>query len=625
MKKTILKSYIGACALLATYLLFSNQNDALAVFAAVATLGLILVISIVSGDGATYTQGADGWAATLTKDGREYMINRNGTFVNIGGQFLPAPGTPSADVSEKIHRLNLDEKAHKSRIMQKIATIIALFLAFVYLCPTVFSSVLATPGTLYATELIWNILSYGLAILGIASAIAIVSHYVGGANIAVETGPFSVQISANGLPEIDIDASPDGIVLSRPGESPREYAARVVEAQKKNPENLAIIPRGNPVWAIQQGDTTICIDRTEGSEQLGIPPVVEPAVESSADYKKSAATFIGSFFRFAGTTQKRLAADDINGDGDVVANIINRMGSSILLLLLWSLPSFMYAKDNNAQAEQYLGINYTTVKPIGNVCFVFSRLTIRVAGDGQKTFSALLTHSTGFDDAAEWGKLSVITVNDLPIAKASAPIAQTGGGNNTVIKTEPYTGPKSLFVEAPPSAGSDLKQSVMAYFSKEATDRRLKNRDVALQSFSENCSSNVRREFLSLALIPIRFFFWLFAIIGGILWAISYISAKESAIHSNGMPIFGKIQNWIHSLSAGALYLIAIFSVSVYLIYTTLAWILPIEHPVVCIILFCCNLYISSRIAHKIIPNKRVRTASHAPQLPSGRPPYHES
>lgn len=90
------------------------------------------------------------------------------------------------------------------------------------------------------------------------------------------------------------------------------------------------------------------------------------------------------------------------------------------LLLLCSLSAFGQTKSS--QVREYLGDRYETGKPTGTVAFRFEKGVLKRTGDGQKTYSDLLTHVTAYSDAANAGALLGIQVdgkNVSPVMKTS--------------------------------------------------------------------------------------------------------------------------------------------------------------------------------------------------------------
>lgn len=189
------------------------------------------------------------------------------------------------------------------------------------------------------------------------------------------------------------------------------------------------------------------------------------------------------------------------------------------LLILCSLSAFGQTKS--AQVREYLGDRYETGKPTGTVAFRFEKGVLKRTGDGQKTYSDLLTHVTAYSDAANAGALLGIQVdgkNVQPVMKTS--MEATG---EVQAIPEKYGGdPKPGFWASVPDS-SRLEQ----YKMEMLESKREFGRQVA-----------PRQAFLfwtyRMFALPILF---LLAFMG---WLIAKAAYKESKHDPAGFVIFGQ-------------------------------------------------------------------------------------
>lgn len=585
MKSTfILKLYCAAALIGAIIVVFTCESAGIIVYCLSAIGGAIMLATYKQDKAAYYNDNGEHYAI-LTKGEIKYKIAKDGNYMDVSGSWFPIGTCPDNSVGKRVFDLNSGKPKHIHA-----ATIAGLSIAACIMVPALFPATLATPQWVSMVASFGTSISFFMAFLSLFIGIAATVWYLGGVTIRFSFSPVEVEFEAAQLPD-NFDISPDILLIQEKGESNANYAKRIQAANAAKGENtLVIAAKGHPVWMAASDDGIIAINRMEGSEQFGIPANPDCMGENQADYKKSLGQFMRAWFVNAGTAQKRIAA---LSDSDPVAAMAKQMAQTFVFVF-FSFVSF--GQNNSAKALEYLGTNYETIKPSGAVAFNFKKLTVRVQGDGKKTFADLLTHSTNFDDAGPWGDLQVVTIDGMAVARVtpSQPVA---------VKEKP----KGDLQPMPDNAGKDMMGGIKTYFSSTETDRRIYEREKAAEDFTKEYGDNIRRDFLSMCLIPLKYLFWFLAIIGGAFWVASYISAKESAIFSNGIPIFGSIQNWVHGWSSGVLYVIVMLYAVVYVLYSTLAWIVPIDSPIFAIPLFLANIALTANVAHRLIPNKRVR------------------
>lgn len=434
-------------------------------------------------------------------------------------------------------------------------------------------------------------MSFLAVVLGASAVIAVFVWAIGGVKATIYTNPVDIEFHVPELPEIAPANADFAVIATVHGEKPADYLKRVNEAKDKT-ALLVIAPKHAPVWMVETPTETAAIDRTKGSEQFGVDPVPFPQIENENEYRRGLASVFSGALAYFGTNNR--IAERVAASHDPLMEVVKQTAFCFALLFS-GLPVF--AQNNSAQALDYLGANYEKTKPSGEVAFHYAKLSVKVKGDAQKTFADLLTHSTGFDDAGKWGALQVVTVDGMAIARQAkaAPVA---------TKDEK---PKGESARPLTQKSADAMGSMKTYFSTAETERRISEREIAADRFSREYGENIRKEVTSILWIGFGWMFFALLLIGLVFWAAAKIAANESAIFSNGIPIFGTIQNWVHGWSAGVLFVIVLFYVVVYIIYSTLAWIFPIQSPFISIPLTIANAAAAVSIGHRIIPNKRVR------------------
>lgn len=587
----ILKLYSLFAASCMLFIVFTCEQGGIIAASLSFTMGAVLLLSF-TGPKATYSQDGEGrYFATFTYKGIQYKETANGCQMFVSGEWLPVGVCPVPSIANKVRGMN--EKPDKSNV----ATLIALVVAAVAMAPALFPSVLSTPAIVSQLSGMAAVLNIGIVTMAVIAVIAVAIWLIGGVRVKYETGPFAMQVETMELPEFAPNNKDFAIIGTVDGETAEQYGKRAKAALDGGANLTIVAPKGGAVWLVRTPTVDATVNRIEGSEPLGVIPVKCPQIECEAEYKRNLGTFFSACLAYFGTNSR--IAERIAQSDDPANDILAQVGT-FCFALLFALPVF--AQNNSAQALDYLGESFEQVKPKGVVLFHFKKLTITTQGDGQKTYRDLLTHSTQFNDAGEWGKLDVVVSN--------------GRVQGRQIKQEPVTAmetPKDLFPAKGESArplaqkGDEVMGSLKTYYSTAATEKRISEREAAVERFSQEYGDNIRKDFLSLCLIPLKYLFWFLAIIGGAFWVASYISAKESAIFSNGIPVFGTIQNWVHGWSAGVLYLIVMLYAVVYILYSTLAWIIPIQAVFVAIPFFIGNVALTASVAHRIIPNKRVR------------------
>lgn len=582
----ILKLYCILAGVGAVALLIAGCNDALSIYCVLVVLFLVLLYSILKPPPpAQFSKDSDGsWSATVKKGDETFFISKDGAFINIAGQWLPSPQTPCIETSRKV----MDMNSGVTNISPAIT--FTLLLALAVMAPAIFPETLATAEYVYVSAKIAGFMTFILLALGVLSVLALAIHYFGGITLSLETDPLKLDVKLLDTPEM-FDVSPALVLIPEKKETPRQYADRVALARESNTDTLFVIPPGNGIWLAEDTGGQMVLNRTVGSETLGIDPIAHPMAETGIEYRRSAFEFVCAIFRQKGTTQKQIA-NDLKSD-DVLSNVIDRMKATCIAVLLFACS--LTAQNNEGKLVEYLGTDMAQLKPSGLVSFNFKKLTINVQGDGQKTFKNLLLHSTGFDNAGAWGPLNSITVSDMPIARARQVAASVPPLTGESIKNIPES-----------ITGEGVMDDLKVYYSTEATQKRIADREAASREFSEKYSENIRRDWLSISGNFFGAMFWIITLIGGAFYLASYVASKESAIFQNGAPIFGRIQNWVHSWSAGVLFLIALVYSVIWLIYSSLMWIVPIGTYLISIPLFVANIAFVGWAAQKVIPNKRV-------------------
>jgi len=549
-----------------------------------------LLLPTFTAPAAKYFKDDKGWYAILSKGGQNFKITKHGAFIQMGDAYMPC-ACPSTKVAAKVDQLNREGKDYSLPLVSLVCLLgVGIFL------PKTFHDWL-TPETfiLLQNAQTWiNGILIGLAILAVVSATV---WHIGALKLKIDLNSEQVDFEVLEIPKnLEATVLPDLLVRTLPGESEAEFLKRI-EAAKKIAEQegakVIVTPKGNSVWAILDGENVAMLNRTKGSDTLGVSAVESPMFEGSKQYKRNLFWFLRSYVESQGIAQRQIAAQS-----QEFAKHVKEIGGTAFALLL-CLNCF--AQNNSYQAWDYMGQGYYSKPPSGIVVFGFEKLSFRVSSDGQKTYKDLLEHAASFQDDGEYGRLKAVRLNDILLARINAATRDSLNRAAELKKVEPKE--KTLpFVERQTPGMMD---GVKAYFSEVQTEQRISDREAAAQEFSKRYMKNIRKDLLSLLQTLFGFFFWILLAPSGIFWVVAQIASKESAIFSNGVPVFGRFANWVHGWSAGTLGVLVIFSAAFCVLYATLAWFIdmPLLFGVICFVSFTSFV---AWVAQKIIPNKRV-------------------
>ena len=581
----ILKLYSIFAASCMLLIIFTCQQEGVIVAALSFTAGAVLLFSF-TGPKATYSQDAEGrYFATFTYKGIQYRETADGCQLFAGGGWLPVGVCPAPSIANKVRGMN--QKSDKSTV----ATVVMLVLAIVVMAPALFASVLSTPAIVSQLSGMATIMSIGLVTLFAIAIIAVAIWLIGGVRAKWETGPLSVQLEAMELPEFAPNNKDFDIGGPVDGETPEQYTKRAKAALDVGANLTIVAPKGSPVWFVKTPAVEATVNRVSGDKDLGIDPVLCPQIECEAEYKRNLGAFFGGCLAYFGTNNR--IAERIANSNDPAADVLAQVGT-FCFALFFALPVF--AQNNSAQALDYLGGNYEKVKPSGAVAFHYAKLSIKVQGDAQKTFSDLLTHSAGFDDAGKWGALQVVTVDGMAIARQAkaAPVA---------AKDEK---PKGEGIRPIADKAGETMSTMKSYFNGEVTKDRVKEREKWQQQLSAEYGENMRIDAESIAKIPFTFLKWPVLIIICLLWIIAKSSAGESAILKNGLVIMGRLQNWMHDWSSGILCLLLIMVCCCGFVWVCIAYIMRYNDALFQTVATVCAAALAYKAIKWLTPNKQV-------------------
>lgn len=580
----ILKLYCAAALIGALLVVFTCESAGVVVYCLSAIAGAIGLSTYKQDKAAYYNDNGEHYAI-LSKEKIKYKIAKYGNYMQVDGQWFPIGTCPDNRVGKRVFDLNSGKPKHIHA-----ATIAGLSIAGCIMVPAIFPATLATPQWVSMVASFGTAISFCLAFLALFIGIMAAVWYLGGVTIRFSFSPVEIEFEAAQLPD-NFNIAPDILLIQEKGESAANYAKRIQAANAAKGENtLVIAAKGHPVWMATSDDGIIAINRMEGSKDFGIEANPNCMGENQAEYKKSLGQFMRAWFPMRDTAQKRIAA---LSEADPVGAMAKQMAQTFVFLL-FSFISF--GQNNSAKALEYLGKDYETYKPNGPVFFHYKKLTFRVAGDGRKTFSDLLTHSTGFDDGAAWGDLQLVVVDSRAWARV-APAQPVAAKEK----------PKGDLQPMPEQAKDGIMDDLKSTFGNEDVVRaRIAQRERDVYEIKKTYGESIRLESQSWAWTVLDLTAWVMFVLALMFWFLAKVSAKESAIFPNGLPIFGVVQNWIHGWSSGALSVIVIFYGVFYILYTTVAFIMPIKSSFLAILVAIANVALTYWVAQKVIPNKRV-------------------
>lgn len=534
-----------------------------------------------------YAQDENGnWYAVFTHNGVRYRIEKDAHFIVTDMGAIPCQ-CPDTDVAMKVKRLN----EGKSDKLIPILCVLTLASFCVVALPSCYPSQLATPAHVAALSKFAWLINLTFVCLMVLTIVIMWIRLVGGATVNVAIG----EIPALQIGDTNFDpsfvAGENIVLMPEKKEKAGQYAKRVEKAIEglKQGQYAYITPPNNPIWAIVQGGGTPAImDRLQGSDALNIPPSGYTN-ELSREYKNGVFEFVAAHQSKVNTPPQIDVEDPIGG-------IVRGLSACIAFLLL---PMLGIAQNNHLQALNYLGANYEGARPTGEVVFVFEKLLLSGMGDGQKSFKDILTNRQDYSDAAAWGTLKMVKVSGIAIANIRYLEKQK---SDTTARKGESARPLNDVRETTP----DFEQRVTSYYSTATTEQRIREREAAVERFSRDVGSNIIKDVLSIINIISSYCFWILAIPGAILVAISKTSAAESAVFANGLPIFGRMQNWVHGLSAGILWSIVLFCQIVLIIRVSLGWIINIEPTWLAFLMLGLFSWAVAEAGKRIIPNKRV-------------------
>lgn len=536
----------------------------------------------------TYAQDENGkWYAIVVSNGVKYRIEENASFMMLETGEIPS-NCPEPDIALKIQKMNNSNHGW----IYPLFSCIAIASAVIVMLPSCYPSQLATPA--HVANAAWLSWSFNCALLAIGgfAFLALAIRYTGGIKIKADFSSKEVDFEFGDTPhDVSFIAGNNIVMFPEKKEKAKDYAARVEATAKglKQDQYMYVCPPNTNVWAIVCGDGSGAgLDRAKGSDVLGIPPV-GCANELSREYQKNVFDFVAAHQDHIGG-QKQI--DQAAPFGGALSDF-----AGVIALLL--IPVLGDAQNNGWQANNYLGVAYEKAAPSGEVVFGYSKLAISGMGDGQKTFKDILTHTASFEEDASYGTLRYIKANGMYLANMH---------HLERVKQDTTRQPESArpLSEKQEKDNPAFMGNVETYYSTTATTRRISEREAAAEKFSQEVMANIRRDFLSVFGIIVSYLFWILVIPSGALYAIAKISAAESAVFSNGFPVFGRLQNWVHGWSAGMLYLVVIFCAFVTIFYVSLKWIINIEPDLFALVLFVGLVCATYKIGRHIIPNKRV-------------------
>jgi len=388
--------------------------------------------------------------------------------------------------------------------------------------------------------------------------IALFAHYFLNGTVKVQFGEpeAPAQLSA-GAPDI----APDVLVMALDEkEAPESFESRMneaFEATEGTQKWVLVVAPKQPTFAVRKNsdlDTDMAISVFLRSKPFDPAPFTEAdVIEAASIYQREtfgqyqtyclalAADFKRwiQFAKLGKTNYFTTMTDEFKSAARSAANV---------LILAFALP-ILAAAQKTEQVRTYLGDRAELIRPESGqeVSFIFERREISVAANGKRNMIETLQSVPFFSDAAKDGRLLAIKVGGKTILPKKP-------GTGTAQASAPQKGPVSALPVNEDAAGGDVFGSL-----PDSTEfERMKGR------YLKERAQDWAKVKPAMDYYMWRFRFWLILLvgIGGILWVLAKVTARDGVRDYYGIPLVGYVLTNAHLWSKGWLFLImAIISI----------------------------------------------------------------
>lgn len=387
--------------------------------------------------------------------------------------------------------------------------------------------------------------------------IALFAHYFLNGAVKVQFGEPEkpAQLSA-GAPDI----SPDVLVMALDeNEAPESFESRMneaFEATEGSQKWVLVVAPKQPTFAVRRNsdlDTTMSISVFLRSKPFDPDPFTESDVmDASSLYQKETFGQYQAYCLALAADFKRWIQFAKIGKTNYFSTMADEFKSASrstvsLLILAFAFPILLGAQKTE-QVRNYLGDRAELIRPESGqeVSFIFERREISVVGNGSRNMIETLQSVPFFSDASKDGRLLAIKVGGktiLPKKPGSNAQATAQAAAQEPVSALPIPGEgESVFGNLPDS--TEFERMKGRYLKERAQDWKAVK--PALDYYMW------------------RFRFWLILLvgIGGILWVVAKLTARDGVRDYHGIPLVGYVLTNAHLWSKGWLFLImAIISI----------------------------------------------------------------
>ena len=502
--------------------------------------------------------------------GMTYIVMLSGqtSFKLSNGMEVPCPGCPCP---QALPIANLLYFLHRNRIWIPFALGIAALIVLIHF------ALMITDGGEMAAAFITSFsfwMNLSLLVLGALSLIALgMAHFKKG--IKLEWGEKQEQAL---LEPGTIDILPNILVMSESeDETPDQYRKRVDTAMSLSGKPwVVMIPFRQNFGVVIQSN--YLDDDLSGKVFLRSAPIHDGGGVVTHEHAKACANtykaetwaqYVGYCREFASRFKPWAEVERITSPkSNPIESLLTNMAATILLVAFCVAPSFA---QKSKQVADYLG-TYRYEKDVPEagkeVSFIFKKRVLSREADGKKTYAELLPASSYYTNESDAGHLIGITVGGETIA----PVIQRNEkqkDHEGKLTTLPAVSKGSMFDELPDSS--------------------------ALQMMKQEHLLNSMREWRKLepTLDYVMWRFWRLMMlafgIGGVLWILAKVSAKDSLKDVYSVAFIGNAITSLHIAAKTGLFVLMCLPTFVIVIndairayYTeTFSWLWVIKYGII--------------------------------------------
>ncbi len=537
-------------------------------------------------------QSQDPYIIAQTASGETYKIhiNTGSSYQKQGDNFLPIPGCP---IPERLWWANFLFWAFRNRKSVFMGLLITLAV------PAAQALIWYTPGTplgeiqMSFIAFICFVMNAVLLVLFLACSVAIVLYnFQKGIKIEWGQKEDEIQLLSTG----SINISPDVMIHSlSENESYQDFAIRMKEAKENQHDGswIVIIPFRHPVGMIVRKERededfsgfSFLRDKPEyqGEDWPAESKIVAPGTRFESETWSEYLNYLNEFLNHYPEWAKMKKTQTVNPFESMFQSMqtVKKVTTIILLALL----PFVSFAQKSARVSEYLGYRFETVKPTGQVRFIFDKVDLLRNGDGTKTYKQLLQDAVTYNDTDNAGKLVGITVEKMLVAPSEKEIREKP------IQASTFEQPKNLFEGG---AQSSIPDSVRFAMELEKVNSRLPIYKTAAWNFLKPGIS---------FLIDLLWF--LLPITIGLL-SIFNLAGRSAAENGNLAPWVARTQIQMSSMA----WIVSITQMVCLFLIATLYMFFWEWHPVIIAIIAIICVPVAKWMVNRVTPNGRYQKST---------------